>query len=158
MMISYEHESIQYHTTTGGIIIHEGKVLLQRERNQPYWFLPGGSVEAEDSPEYTIGKMIYDWLGVPVISEQQVWLIENVIELPISPTIQIHESGMFFLLELPLKHPIFKKTCEFAGANKDYVYKWIPLDELERHWVVPEFVVPELKDINTANGIKHIVS
>lgn len=157
-MISYEHESIQYHTTTGGIVIHDGKVLLQREPNQPYWFLPGGSVEAEDSPEYTIAKMIYDRLGVPVISEQQVWLIENIIELPISPTMKIHETGMFFLLELPLQHPIFKKSCEFFGTNKDYLYKWIHLDELERHFVVPEFLISELKDIDIARGVKHIVS
>ncbi|WP_160032084.1 NUDIX domain-containing protein [Paenibacillus sp. An7] len=158
MMISYNHESIEYHTTTGGIIIQNGKVLLQREQNQPYWFLPGGSVEADDTPEYTIAKMIYEQLGVPVIQEQQVWMIENIVDLPLGHNMRVHETGMFFVLELPYPHPIFNQDGEFTGTNKEYRYKWIDLDVLRQHHVVPEFVVPELHVLEIGKGVKYIVS
>ena len=38
-------------TRAGGILVHEGKVLLQRKVHEAIWAVPGGRVEARETVE-----------------------------------------------------------------------------------------------------------
>jgi hypothetical protein len=93
--------------------------------------------------------------AIPIFDKELVWIIENFITFPEQ---KVHEIGLFFLVTLPNDHPIYLQESDFEGAEEGYVNKWVCMDELDQYNVVPEFVVPELRILDSSKGIKHIIN
>ncbi len=154
-MISYEVGSELFQYRAASIILFNEKVLLQRSSHNDLWFIPGGRVEFFESAETTIEREMIEEFDVPILYKKLKWIIENFIEFPDR---KVHEIGMFFLVTLPENHQIYLHELEFAGAELGFVNKWVPLNNLEEYRIVPEFVVTELRALNVAEGVKHIIN
>lgn len=48
----------------GIVFINENKVLLQKRRDVPVWFLPGGGIDKGESPEKAVVREIYEETGI----------------------------------------------------------------------------------------------
>lgn len=54
-MITFDHGNVRFNYRVAGIIIEDGKVLLnQAGPNMDYWFTPGGRVELLETSEESL--------------------------------------------------------------------------------------------------------
>ncbi|XEC96620.1 NUDIX hydrolase [Paenibacillus tarimensis] len=155
MMISYETGTDKFQYRAASIVIHNDKILMQRTEDNNLWFIPGGRVEFDETAEKTIEREMMEEFGVPIIHKKLIWIIENFIKFPER---RIHEIGMFFLVKLPEGHSIYQFDGDFQGNEEGLINRWIHKDELDDYVIVPEFVVPELRDLESKIGIKHVIN
>lgn len=154
-MISYETGTDKFQYRAAGIVIHNNKILMQRAKDNNRWFIPGGRVEFDETAEKAIEREMMEEFGVPIIDKKLVWVIENFITFPIG---RVHEIGMFFLVKLPKGHSIYQFDGDFQGKEEGFVNRWIHKDDLDDYVIVPEFVVPELRVLDSEEGIKHVIN
>ena len=60
-----------------GLLEQGGRLLLQRDRSDRLWALPGGGVELGESAETALRREFIEELGLPIRSARPVALIEN---------------------------------------------------------------------------------
>jgi 8-oxo-dGTP pyrophosphatase MutT (NUDIX family) len=153
-MISFVTGTDKFQVRAAFIIMHNNKVLFQRVHNEELWFVPGGRVDFFESSERTIERELLEEFGVSLDNKRLVWVVENFVEFPES---RVHEIGMFYLVDIS-DQAILSYTGEFVGIEDWLVNQWIPIDELEKYKIVPEFVIPELNTLDPSKGIKHVIS
>lgn len=65
-------------TRACGLLRRDGNVLLQRRRDETVWALPGGKVEAGETPEAALVREFREELGWNVQAGSRLWEIENI--------------------------------------------------------------------------------
>ncbi|SFL34636.1 NUDIX domain-containing protein [Paenibacillus sp. 1_12] len=154
-MISYVTGNNKFQYRAASVIVHNGKVLLQRDTSDQVWYIPGGRVEFDESAEEAIEREMLEEFNVPIVNKKLIWLVENFIEFSDR---RVHEMGLFYLVHLPSGHSIYQHNDEFEGAEQGFANKWVHMEALDDYFIVPEFVVPELRTLQHVEGIKHIVN
>ncbi|MCU6793782.1 NUDIX domain-containing protein [Paenibacillus sp. WQ 127069] len=155
MMISFEKESSKFQVRVGGIVLHNNKILLQRAIENEKWFLPGGRAEFFENAGTTIEWEIMEEFAVPVVDKKLVWFVENFTTYP---AMHLHEIAFYFLVTLLPENPIFLKELEFIGEEPNFVNRWVSLAQLDNYFIIPQFVVSELKIFDINLGVKHLVN
>jgi 8-oxo-dGTP pyrophosphatase MutT (NUDIX family) len=155
MMISYETGTDKFQYRAGSIVIHNNKILMQRAEDSNLWFIPGGRVEFDETADKTIEREMMEEFGVTIIDKKLIWIIENFIKFPER---RVHEIGMFFLVKLQEGHSIYEFDGDFQGNEEGFVNRWINKDDLDDYVIVPEFVVNELRNLDSDIGIKHVIN
>ncbi len=90
-----------------------------------------------------------------------IWVVENFFtgnDFINDEEMSCHELGLYFLMELPEKSSLRKKT-KFYGEDEGFkiTFKWHPLKELENTILYPSFLRIGLKEIpDTTEHIVHI--
>jgi 8-oxo-dGTP pyrophosphatase MutT (NUDIX family) len=154
-MISFDSGSYRFHYRAACIILHDNKVLLQRTANDKLWFIPGGRVELGETAEEALEREMKEEYSVSILNKKLVWVTETFVEFPER---HLHELGLYYLVEIPSYHKILSHDNEFIGEEDGFVNKWVHIEMLDKYWVVPEFVVPELRQLDISDkGIKQIV-
>lgn len=64
-------------TRACGLLIRDGKVLLQRKRTDRFWALPGGRVEPGETPEEALRREFLEELGWEPSVGPLLWRLEN---------------------------------------------------------------------------------
>jgi len=155
MMISFESGNNKFHYRAAGIIIHENKVLIQRISNDTLWFIPGGRVEFNEPAEETIEREMREEYAISISNKKLVWIVETFVKFPDER--RLHEVGLYYFLDIEPSHKIFHYNDEFIGEEDGFINKWVQIEKLGEYKIVPEFVVPELKQLDINKSTKHIV-
>ena len=60
-----------------GRLLHDGKILLQRKRDETIWALPGGKVESGETPKAALAREWLEELGCSPVIGRLLWRFEN---------------------------------------------------------------------------------
>jgi len=64
-------------TRACALIRREGKVLLQRKRNETIWAIPGGRIESGETPEAALQREWKEETGCAPTIGRLLWIFEN---------------------------------------------------------------------------------
>ena len=109
----------------GAIIIHDGKILLEKRGNDPgkgKWSIPGGKVELGESVEQTVIREVKEETGLEVEKPEHVDIVDNVV-LDDKGRIEYHFVIIDYLVKL--RGGILK-----AGSDA-LDLKWVSLKDVE---------------------------
>ena len=144
MDLTLDVEDYKLNIRTGGIIIHNNKVLAQKNIHKDHYCLPGGRVEIGESSEKTIKREIKEELGKQIEIIGYVATIENFFEMENK---KYHE--IYFLHSIEFENEEDKKI-EYTMKNKEgkeYLqYEWLDLDKIEEYNILPKCVNQILKE------------
>ncbi|SFJ32344.1 NUDIX hydrolase [Thermoflavimicrobium dichotomicum] len=144
-MISLKQGPYKFNYRIAGILIHDGKVLLHREKDQEIWALPGGRAEMMEPSAETIVREIKEEIGLDVRVERLIWVAEQFFTYK---GVRTHELGFFYLLSCDQDTDLFH-TPRFHGVTGDavdLVFEWFSLDRLPEH-LYPSFLPNGLKNL-----------
>ena len=139
---------------TVGVLMNDGHVLLQREKNGDEYALPGGHIRIGETTRDGLIREFYEETGERVCCVRMLWTEECFFEWNGK---QAHNLAYYYLLESKesLKHSL----CDVSFPQEDneqILLEWIPITDLDKLKVYPSFLVSE---INCLNGpAKHFVS
>ncbi|MCC7436298.1 NUDIX domain-containing protein [Candidatus Nomurabacteria bacterium] len=98
------------------IILFENKILLVKNINLPYWTIPGGGINKNETPEQCLYRELKEELGIKVNSvEYQLGQYKSSIE---------GKRDKIFIFVVRLTSPDFVKQWELDDA------KWFLLSQL----------------------------
>ena len=111
----------------GAIIICDGKILLEKRRNDPgkgKWSVPGGLVEVGEGIEQTVVREVKEETGLEVEKPEHIDVVDDV-DFDEQGRVRYHFVIVDYFVRL-------KGGTPEAASDAEEV-KWVPLDEVERH-------------------------
>lgn len=130
-------------STCKAIVIHEGKVLLNRchdAHNGEYYSLPGGGQETEEFLEETIIREVREETGYTVIPEMFVGIGEEICDDPVVhekwPD-YIHKMYHIYRCSLDTDVPRVEPT-EVDDMQDDC--QWVDLERIHEVALLPQMV------------------
>ncbi|MFF2754968.1 NUDIX hydrolase [Psychrobacillus sp. NPDC058041] len=155
MDITFKTPTGRFNYRVAGLLIHEGKLLIMQDENQPYYYVPGGRVMLHEKSEDAIKRELNEELNIDVNIKRMLWINENFFE-EANLNERFHEICFFYLLELK-DNEILANGDEFVinGNGKVHTYYWKRLEELRDINVYPLFLKEKIT--NLPLFIEHIL-
>lgn len=155
--ILFKTENYVFSYRVAGILIRDGKVLLQKPTNDNGYAFPGGHVEFGETNEQTLIREFKEEIGADILVKELKWVGEIFFPWGDKPC---HQICLYHMIELsddtqiPLDDSfIAKETLE--GRNFDIEFHWIPLEYLKCIEVYPTNAKELLECLD--DGVKHFV-
>lgn len=150
--ILFKQEDFIFSYRVAGVLIHDGKILLQRPKGDDYSYI-GGHVAAFETTEETLIREFREETGADVEVERLLAVGEVFFPWGKRPC---HQIGLYYRIRL--KNPAQIPTeGEFRGSERTGIdFCWIELERLADERVY----LPELTAhiLSGGEGVKHFVS
>ena len=137
----------------GAIIIHDGKLLLMHNEEEPYYYTVGGRVHFNETTEETVVREIREEIGVDLEIDRFLFFQEQFFDGKVTGT-HIHELGVYYLMkDSPALENLKCHSVTARGVAEEL--HWVPLDETGSLYIVPESIAARLR--NLPEHAEHII-
>ena len=129
----------------GAVIVHDGKLLLMKNDEEPYYYTVGGRVRFNETTEEAVLREVKEEIGITLEIDRFLFFQEQFFVGEVTGT-HIHELGVYYLMKdsQALEH----LTCHSVtarGVAEELC--WIPLEETGAYYIVPESVAARLRSL-----------
>ena len=155
--ILFRTDSYIFSYRTAGILVHEGRVLLQKPADSDAYAFPGGHVSFGETTAETLTREFKEEVGVDIEVGGLKWVEENLFRWSDKPCHQVSLSHSVKLTnpeQIPFNERFISKEHMKVAADAIYFY-WIPLDEVKNLNVYPADAASLLLCLN--EGVKHFI-
>jgi 8-oxo-dGTP diphosphatase len=122
----------------GGVILNDGKILLEKRKNEPSrgkWTIPGGLVELGETLEHAVVREVEEETCLKCVEGEVPSLIDVV------DNIDLDEQGKVKYHFVIIDYIVKVKDTEFRVASDAEDLRWVPLDEVEEFILTSSFRV-----------------
>ena len=139
---------------SSGVLIQDGKILIQRGVNDTVYALPGGHVAHGETSAETIVREYKEETGADIIAGRLIWVDES---LWIWDGKYAHTVCFYHLLEIGNANtmPLDGQFKSLKDNDSELLLYWIPIDEIKNTDIYPTFIKD--KAANISDGIEHFV-
>jgi 8-oxo-dGTP pyrophosphatase MutT (NUDIX family) len=155
--IIFKTDDYVFSYRVAGILINDGKVLLQKPTNDIGFAFPGGHVVLGETNEETLIREFEEEINADIIVKELIWVGEIFFPWGDKPC---HQICLYYIIELsndkriPLNGSfIAKETIE--GRNFSIEFHWIPITEINNIELYPVNAKELIKSID--EGVKHFI-
>ena len=147
MDISFKTEEGRFNYRVCGIIIHDNKILAMHDERSPYYYLPGGRVQLNETVEEAMIREIREELEIDVNIIRPLWLNQGFFCEDVSKE-KYHEICIYFLIDFSNTNLLSRgnQFTLFENKNK-HVYEWLEFEQLEKEYFYPIFLKKEIFDL-----------
>lgn len=135
-----------------GVLIHQGKLLVQREINGSVYALPGGHVQAGESLEAALLRELREEAGVSVVCERMLWSEECFWR---SGGRQAHTISFYYRIKAVAAFPMALPSFPHRD-NARVLFEWLALDDVPHVTLYPSFLKHELHRLH--EPMRHFIS
>jgi len=111
----------------GAVIICDGKILLEKRRNEPgkgKWSIPGGLVELGETAEQTVIREVEEETGLNVEKPEHIDVVDNIIRDK-NGEVKYHFVIIDYFVKL--------KGGELQVGSDAGELRWVTFDEAEKY-------------------------
>ncbi|MDO5131931.1 MAG: NUDIX domain-containing protein [Eubacteriales bacterium] len=145
MDLTFRFDTGTFNYRVGAVILHEGRILLMKNAEDPYLYTVGGRVRLHETTEEAVLREVKEETGISLRIDRFLFFQEQFFIGEVTGE-QIHELGVYYLMEDSAD--LARLTCRsvtMRGVPEELV--WIPLEEIGRHYIVPESIAARLADL-----------
>ena len=146
-MIKSSHAGLTFRYRVGGIVIHENRLLVERNVAGSFCFVPGGRVEYGETAPAALQREAREELGEPVRVARLLAAADNLFALDGR---RYQEISLYFLMQLDATSRLGAHDGIFEGTEPDSRFEWIPVDAVERAHLMPPFLHELVRDLPDA--------
>ena len=139
---------------TVGVLVNDGKLLVQRDRDGNEYALPGGHIKIGETLEDGLVREFKEETGADIKCSRMLWSEECFWTWNGR---QAHNLAFYHLIELTNGCTI-PDIGEFVSHkdNCNVVIGWMPIKKLKDIIIYPEFLKKEIHDLN--KPMQHFIS
>ena len=136
-----------------GVLVRDGKILVQREKDNNEYALPGGGVAIGETGSDALIREFKEESGADINCHRLIWFEENFFKWNGRDQ---HNICLYYLISLKNENdiPDIGEYVPFKD-NPNVGFEWIALDQLDKVTIYPQYL-PE-KIHNIADGVEHFV-
>lgn len=140
-----------------GLLIRDGKVLIQRALGDTSYSFPGGHVSFGEISEESLIREYKEEMGADISIEKLLWIQENFWKWGKS---DCHQLCLYYLIklcdetQLPLEGT-FTFQPQTETENYKLEFSWVELSKLKDLKFYPEFA--KEKVLNLSEHIEHFI-
>ena len=143
MDLSLKFENHKLNIRAAGVIIHNNKILLHKNKNEEYYALLGGRIKLGENSSQTIKREIKEELGKEVEILNYIATIENFFEID---KVKYHEIMFVHHIEFVDKEDkLIEYTLNNIGGNEELNYEWISISKIDEYTILPKQIKDVLK-------------
>jgi ADP-ribose pyrophosphatase YjhB (NUDIX family) len=141
----------------GAIIVHDNKLLMVKNENFPYYYTVGGRVNFGETSEDAVLREVFEETGIKLEIDRLAFIHENYFVGSIFGAMDedFHEVAFYYLMKQSDKIKGIKCTSLGADGGAESLH-WLPLTELSKFNLYPEFYKTEL--LNLKNEVGHFIT
>ena len=139
---------------TVGVLIRDGKILVQRDEHGNEYALPGGHVRIGETLAEGLVREYKEETGADISCVKLLWSEECFWEWNGRAA---HNFAFYYLIEL-IDESAIPDTGEFISHkdNCNVVIGWMPIEEIQNVVIYPEFIKEEIYHLD--EPMKHYVT
>ena len=139
---------------TVGVLVRDGKLLVQRERTGHEYALPGGHVKIGETTVDGLAREFEEETGASISVGKLLWTEECFWEWNGR---KAHNIAFYYEIELTNGSEL-ADTGEFVSHkdNCEVVLGWVPLERLKDIVIYPEFVKETVYDLD--GPVRHFIT
>lgn len=151
---SFSSEGYSCGLRAAAVLVKNGRILLQRDRNGEEYALPGGHVKIGETLEDCLIREIMEETGAAIRCSRLLWSEECFRSWNGK---QMHTVSFYYLAEFCGQPEIADDGGPAPQKdNEDVVFEWIPVGGLRDRTVYPDFLKEEIDRLD--GPAKHFVS
>lgn len=131
------------HVRVAGILIRDGKLLVQRDSSGAY-ALPGGHLRFGETTAEALAREFREELDIGITCERLLWTEENFWCWGDKDA---HNLCYYYLINLPEGNAL-PEPGALMKDNSSVVFDWLPVDGLDGIEIYPEFLKTELSQLD----------
>lgn len=142
----------------GGVLIHNGKVLMQNAEGDDGYAFIGGHVAFGETTSETLVREFKEEIGADIIIERLIIVNENFFPWGNKPC---HQINLYYLISLKNEDQIpldgtFKALDDLGNERIELNMCWIPLEDVPNTKIYP----PQAKEhlMNLPSEIVHFIN
>jgi 8-oxo-dGTP diphosphatase len=119
----------------GAVIVHEGKILLEKRGNEPSkgkWSIPGGLVELGESPEQAV---------IREVKEETCLDVENPSLIDVVSNVDLDEKGKVKYHYVIIDYLVHVKSGKLHAASDAAELRWVSFEEVDGYDLTRSFRV-----------------
>jgi len=159
-----EKQDILFRTRAGifsyrvaGVLICNGKVLLQRPVGETAYAFPGGHANFGENSEAVIQREFKEEIGADITPIRLLWISENFF--PWDGQV-CHQIGLYYLVDLVDEKQIPLEGCfngpdSLDGKSVELEFSWVEISALKSVELYPIHAKDKLAVLS--DGIEHFV-
>lgn len=155
--VLFHHDNYIFSYRVSGILVQDGKVLLQAPKNTGEYAFPGGHVALGETNAETLMREWREEVGADIEVGELKWVEENFFPWGDKSAHQICLSYLVYLKDvsqIPLEGSFVSK--EYRESDKNAIFfHWVPLSDVKNLTVYPTKTAELLLLLN--EGVKHFV-
>ena len=136
-MIMSSNDGLTFMYRVGGIAVHDGHLLVERNVRHGFCFVPGGRVEYGENAVEALAREIREELSEEVEVGRLILVADDLYELDDD---RFQEIALYFLIGFPRGSKILDGDGVFRGSEPGTTFQWIPLDDVEKANLLPAFL------------------
>ena len=155
--IIFHRDNYIFDYRVAGILVRDGKVLLQSPKNTGEYAFIGGHVALGETTAETLTREWREEVGADIEVGELKWVEENLFSWGDKAAHQISLSYLVSLkdtMKIPLEGSFISKEYK-ADDDKAIWFHWVPLSDIKNLTVYPTKAAELLPLLN--EGVKHFV-
>jgi 8-oxo-dGTP diphosphatase len=120
----------------GAVILDEGKILLEKRKNQPgrgKWTIPGGLVDLGERLEHAVVREVEEETCLKCVKDENPRLIDVV------DNIELEEDGKVKYHFVIIDYSVKVRGNVFKAASDAEELRWVPLGNVEKYDLTSSF-------------------
>ena len=144
MDLTFRLKEGTFNYRVAAILVHEGKLLVMKSSDAPYWYIPGGRAHMQETAETAIAREMEEELGITPRIVRPLWLVQNFYNEDVNHE-DYHELCFYFLVDAT-DTELLSRGEEFYGSEdgKDNIFRWTPFEDLQDLYLYPLFIKKEI--------------
>lgn len=139
---------------TVGVLIRDGKILVQRERDGNEYALPGGHIRVGETLEKGLIREFKEETGADIVCTEMLWSEECFWEWAGR---KVHNIAFYYRVELCPGSELPEAGGFISHKdNCNVVIGWMPVEEIAGAVIYPEFLKEEIHCLHGPR--KHFVT
>lgn len=148
MDVSFQTQEGRFNLRVAGLLINENRLLIMKDEQTPYYYIPGGRIALNETAETSILREFKEELHVDATIERMVFVGESFFNEEVNKE-DFHEICFYYIMNVDKQAYIFNENrflCDEDGT-RNLKFTWMPLEELKNQYIYPLFIKERIMNL-----------
>ena len=137
----FKNENHIYSLRVAGVTVHNNCLLVQREKGNYVYAIPGGHVRIGETLADALIREYSEEMNFSIYSTRLLWTEECFGSWS---GFSNHTITFYYLIELLGNYDFIENSFHPHNDNQELEYGWVPLEQLEEIEIYPDFIKQEI--------------